>query len=263
MNHLYDSWLPEEPATFGDVNQAAKDAATAVQDRTGISPGNYLYCRNGPIESPAELGYISTGTAWETLDVFGEKGIGLMNRLVCDEDAFNVLQTHNAFFTNGTINPYTRHTNILNAAFYGLDTREVPNLDGDPTDAERLRGNNLKQIVTAIGEEETRNGYAGWGRCLASKNLPEELNKNNRIAIMNNTWGLFNESDRLFVVAVIAQSIKEGEDEAGLGNWDEDKDMITGERRAVALCWLDGSAEGSGDTLTQEMNIIMFQYLNE
>ena len=39
--------------------------------------------------------------------------------------------------------------------------------------------------------------------------------------------------------------------------------MITGERWAVALCWMDTSAEGAKDDLTQEMDIIMFKYLNE
>ena len=98
---------------------------------------------------------------------------------------------------------------------------------------------------------------------MANPSLLADMNKNHRIATLNNTWGLFNESDRLFVVVAMAQSIKEGEREAGLGNWDAGEDVITGERRAVALCWMDASAEGSADTLAQEMNVIMFQYLNE
>ena len=62
---------------------------------------------------------------------------------------------------------------------------------------------------------------------------------------------------------VQAGRIKEGEGESGLGNWDPNADMITGERRAVALCWMDGSADVGGNTAIQEMNVIMFQYLNE
>ena len=40
-------------------------------------------------------------------------------------------------------------------------------------------------------------------------------------------------------------------------------DVITGERRAVALCRMDGSADVGGNSLARELNIIMFQYLNE
>jgi len=263
LNHLFGNWLTEDPPTLGATNSTVAAAKATAKADSGILPGNDFYCRNAPMESPAELGYLPGGTAWQTLDIFSEEGVQLMNRVVCDEDKFDLLSDHNAFFTNGTINPYTRHTNVLNAAFYGLDIREVPNMAGDPEDDERLRGGNLGVVVDAMMLEEPRNGYAGWGRSLASKNFPDELNKNVRISIMNNTWGLFNESDRLFVVVVIAQSIKEGSDEDKVGNWDENDDMITGERRAVALCWMDGSQDVGGDTLTQEMNVLMFQYLNE
>ena len=265
LNHDDDAW--SEPGiytpSFGSINPFAEAAADAVQGTTGIAPGKYFYCRNGPIQRPGELGYLSTGQAWETLDIFSDPGIRLMNRMVCDEDVFNVLTKNQAYYTNGTINPYTRRPNVLNAAFYGLDVREVPNINGTPAGEEILNGSELTETVKAMMLEPVKNGYGGWGKILASKNLPTALNRNIRIAMLNNTWGLFNESDRLFVVAVIAQSIKEGPDAAGLGNWNASEDIITGERRAVALCWMDGSADVGGETLTQEMNIIMFQDLNE
>ena len=262
FNHLSSSWLREDTPSFGEINAAAKAAQNAARTRSGIAPGNYLYCRNGTIRCPAELGYLPAGRAWETLDVFSEPGIRLMNRLV-DADTIDYLETHAAYFTNGMINPYTRSTNVLNAAFYGIDAREVPNMDGKPKATERLSGNNLEQIVRVMMEEPNKNGPAGWSRIFTSRNLPEELNKNRRVATTLGNWGLFSESDRLFVVAVASQSIKEGSGAAGLGNWNADEDMITGERRAVALCWMDGSADVGGETLAQEMNIIMFQYLNE
>jgi hypothetical protein len=264
LNHNEDEWKVEDPHTLGAMNQAVAAAKAAVP---GIPPGNYLYCRNGPIEYPGELGYLSNGKPWGTLDIFNEDGIQLMNRLICAEDIFDIVNGKRAFFTNGTINPNTRYTNVLNAAFYGLDMREVPGMADDPKDNERLSKTDLDPLVGAIMADPKKlttgiNGQAGWARALASSALPDEINKNNRIAIFNNTWGLFNESDRLFVVVVIAQAIKEGEEKSGIGNWDEDEDMITGERRAVALGWMDSSADVGGQ-LAREMNIIMFQYLNE
>ena len=262
FNHLSSSWLREDPQSFGEINRAAQAAQNAARTRSGIAPGDYLYCRNGTIRCPAELGYLPAGRAWETLDVFSEPGIRLMNRLV-DADTIDYLETHAAYFTNGTINPYTRSTNVLNAAFFGIDAREVPNINGKPKAAERLSGNDLEQIVKAMMEEPNKNGPAGWSRIFTSRNLPDTLSKNRRVAATCGNWRLFSESDRLFVVAVASQSIKEGSSAAGLGNWNADEDMITGERRAVALCWMDGSADVGGETLAQEMNIIMFQYLNE
>ena len=262
LNHVVDAWSIEDPPTWKQVNTSTKGAKDEARAKMGFPPGDYFYCRNGPMKCPAELGYFSNGSPWETLDVFSDKGVALMNRLV-DEDKADFFKTYPVFFTNGTINPYTRHTNVLNAAFYGVDIREVPGIKDEPKNAERLNGNNLKQVVEAMMAAPVKNGYAGWGKILASKNLPQDLNKNKRIAIMNDTWGLFNESDRLFVVAVIAQSIKEGGDPSGLGNWNAVDDVITGERRAVALCWMDGSADVGGSSLAREMNVIMFQYLNE
>jgi len=260
LNHLRARWSIEDPPTPGVTNQAALDAKAQV---AGIEPGAYMFCRNGRMDSPAELGYFSTGIPWETLDIFSEKGSWLMSQLVCNEDTFDLMETHKVYFTNGTINPYTRNTNVLNAAFYGLDIREVPEMTGDPKDTERMNGSDLTELVKAMMDEEAKKGRAGWATILDNKNLIPDLNKNNRISLLGNTFGLFSESDRVFVIVVVAQSIKESADEAGKGNWDPAEDMITGERRAVALCWLDGSADGSADTLTQEMNILMFQYLNE
>ena len=261
LNHDDDAWIDEEPHSLGTMNRAATDARASV---SGMAPGNYFYCRNGPIEYPGELGYLSNGRPWETLDIFSDDGIQLMNRLICDQDMYDIVNGKGAFFTNGTINPYTRYPEVLNAAFYGLDMREVPGMAGDPDDDERLSAGDIENLVEAMMEDPLKNGRAGWARVLNSTAaIPDEINKNNRIAILNNTWGLFNESDRLFVVAVVAQSIKESDEPSGEGNWDPDEDMITGERRAVALGWLDGSADVGGQTLAQEMNIVAFQYLNE
>ena len=262
FNHLGDHWTKSDasPPSFGGTNESA---IAAINQVVGIDPGNSFFCRNEKMKCPAELGYIPTGTPWETLNILGNDGIRFMNRLVCDDQIYSLLNTKQVYFTNGTINPYTRHTNVINGALYGIDIREVPGMPGEPKSEERLSANDLKPIVKAVMESQVKNGPAGWGAVLGDSGINPDLNKNHLIAMLSNTWGLFNESDRLFVVVVVAQSIKEGADETGLGNWNQTDDMITGERRAVALCWMDGSSDVGGESLTQEMDIIMFQYLNE
>ena len=260
MNHDEDLWDASDSHTLGAVNSSVAEAKAAVP---GVPPGDYFYCRNGPIQFPGELGYIPNGSPWGTLDIFNTDGIQLMNRLVTEESVLDILNKNPAYFTNGTINPYTRYTNVLNGAFYGLDIREVPGMEDEPEDEERLSGSDMENLVGAILALEDKNGRAGWAQVLGGNALPPGLNKNKRISIFNNTWGLFNESDRLFAAVVVAQSIKEGETPDGPGNWNEDEDMITGERRAVAFCWIDGSSDVGGATLSREMNVVAFQYLNE
>lgn len=260
LNHDEDLWDVSDPHTLGAINSSVAEAKSAVP---GVPPGDYLYCRNGPIQFPGELGYIPNGSPWGSLDIFNTDGLALMNRLITEETVLEKLNQYSAYFTNGTINPYTQYTNVLNAAFYGLDVREVPGMEDEPEEEERLTGSDLENLVGAILTLENKNGRAGWAQVLSGNSLPPGLNKNKRIAIFNNTWGLFNESDRLFVAVVVAQSIKEGETPDGPGNWNEDEDMITGERRAVAFCWIDGSSDVGGATLSREMNVVAFQYLNE
>ncbi|MDR0993776.1 MAG: hypothetical protein LBN38_04320 [Verrucomicrobiota bacterium] len=268
LNHDENNWIaPDSGNSYGSINDVAISAKEEAAQR-GMPPGDYFYCRNGAMETPAELGYFSSGYSWETLNIFSEEGIQLMNRAVSDPDVWQLVDSTNAvFFTNGTINPYTRSTNVLNAAFYGLDKREVPNMPDKLSQSNQLvQANLLDPLVGTITNLTVKDGYAGWSRALTNRlwnMVSPKLNKNQRVALLHNTWGLFNDSDRLFVIFVTAQSIKEGDNPSGLGNWNSEEDMITGERRAVALCWIDGGADGSKDSLSREMNIIMFQYLNE
>ncbi|MBR4189831.1 MAG: hypothetical protein IKQ55_07710 [Kiritimatiellae bacterium] len=272
LNHLAGRWSAAD-GSMGDANSCLEAAKNAAKAKMGYEPGKYMYCRNGDMESPAELGFIPVyngTTPWMTLDIFSENGIGLMNTLVCDDDAWKIMDKYDVFYTNGTINPYTRDEAVLNGAFYGLDAREVPNMSGNPSgNADVIGAERAKAISEELVKTEDPDGRAfikdgpgGWTRVLRYKGF--DLNKNERVMLAHNTWGLFNESDSLFLVFVVAQSITEAPEKVNpVGDWDEDDDMITGERWAVALCWMDTSPDGAADDLTQEMDIIMFKYLNE
>ena len=273
LNHLAGRWAASSEGSMGKTNSCLAAAKAAAKAKMGYEPGAYMYCRNDKMESPAELGYIpiyNGSTPWMTLDIFSENGIGLMNTLVCDDSVWKIMDAYDVFYTNGTINPYTRDEAVLNGAFYGLDIREVPNMQGEPSaTTEYIGEGRAKELSEQLVKDKDPDGRAfikdgpgGWTRVLRYKGF--DFNKNERVSLARNTWGLFNESDSLFLVFVIAQSITEAPDKVNpVGDWDEDDDMITGERWAVALCWMDTSAEGAADDLTQEMDIIMFKYLNE
>lgn len=271
LNHIAGMWVSADENSLGEKNAAAKRGQDQAKAKLGYEPAPSFYCRNGAMKSPAELGYLPVydgQTPWMTLDIFTDEGIDLMNQLVCPAEAdWNLLEERKVYYTNGTINPYTKDQAVLNGAFYGLDLR-VPGCQGDPDDNEVMGVGRTKELTdqlikTTTPENHTfkKDGAAGWGRVLRYKGF--SLNRNQRVGLMHNTWGLFNESDKLFVIVVVAQSISEAPEKVDkVGHWNPDEDMITGERWAVALCWTDASAD-VGQSTTKETDIIMFQYLNE
>jgi hypothetical protein len=272
LNHLAERWFASTDGTMNAPNSCLAAARYAAKSKMGFEPGSWMYCRNGRMESPAELGYIPIydgSTPWMTLDNFSDDGIALMNSLVCDDAAWTALADTGVFCTNGTINPYTRDAAVLNGAFYGLDIREVPNMKGRPSGTSDCMGmyrtrdlsEQLLKDKDPDGNAFTKDGPGGWTRVLRYKGF--DFNKNERVALAHNTWGLFNESDSLFLVFVIAQSITEAPEEVDLvGTWNETADMICGERVAVALCWMDTSAEAISNP-APTMEIIAFKYLDE
>ena len=273
MNYDPNLWV-EEAATLGEINiwNAAAQAKFKAE-------GTNMYCRNGPMETPAELGFISTGQAeWETIDLCTDEGANLMAKLVTDTNLFftgtkgatvwDSTKT-NVFYTNGTININTRSTNVLASAFVDLATHEVPNVDTDVNPANPLteaQAGTLAQAITnaTVAGSFSQAFQAGtdWAKIPAMQQgglISADLNNNQRENLIRNTWGLFNPDNSLFTTIIIAQTIKEGPTDVGI--WNANDDIITGERRAVALVWRDPFK--TGQSLHHEMFVRMFRHLND
>jgi len=285
MNHLQGAWVMETPPSLGSMNnwytspvklQTAGMSDTAVQNE-----GLCMYCRNGPMESPAELGFISNGKEWGTIDLCTPQGADLMAKLVTT-NRYSEWQTKRVIYTNGTINPNTRSEHVLLSAFYDLPANEVPNQPserfisatyGAATISEEI-ARDLAERILAETDVARVSVYerlgkifqfgSDWARIQPMQQNKEfaqkGLNNNQRESLIRNTWGLFSPEDSLFTVVAVAQAIKEGP--GGVGVWDPNDDQITGERRAVALVWRDPFKIGT-TTLHHEMFIRMFRYLND
>lgn len=284
FNHEPGQWTGNEGEGNGSLN-AMNDWFSVPSARNAyLAEGTNMYCRNGPLETPAELGFICTGAGvWQTIDLFTVDAVDMLAGLVADTNLWytathdeETWQTTNVFYTNGTINPNTRSSNVLNSAFVDLATHEVPNVDSDRIGANPLNEDTPDgmDIVGRIVEEileETENGsfndafQAGtdWARipCMRQGAAIADLglNNNQREALLRNTWNLFSPENSLFTVVVIAQTIKEGP--SGVGIWNENQDVIAGERRAVALVWRDPFKTGSNQH--HEMYVRMFRNLND
>lgn len=282
LNHLPGQWVDENggSGSLGELNVALQPGGNSYNDF--ISEGTNMYCRNGPMETPAELGFISTGKEWETIDLCTDAAVKLLATLVADTNlwesagAGSTWGQGNVFYTNGTINPNTQSSNVLMSAFVDLSRHEVPNVRTTRISAQPLNdttpdGMNIVQTLADEILKETVSGkidncfQAGtdWARIGAMKQGGDlarmGMNNNQRESLIRNTWGLFNPDNSLFTVVVVAQVIKEGPNNKGI--WDDTEDLVVGERRAVALVWRDPYK--TGQNLHHEMFVRMLRYLND
>ena len=286
MNHNFGSWKKEEPPSPGEINNwyttpVALKTSGKYSDTMAKAEGMNMYCRNGLMENPAELGFISVGKEWETIDLCTKEGADLMASLVSTGQYARLATNNWVVYANGTINPNTRSTNVLMSAFFDLDVGEVPNMPTDrrtgtdPTMTEAnartlaasiLAEMDLDKKNIPVSERLARSFQAGsdWARVEAMQKESQlavaGLNNNQRESLIRNTWGLFSPDNSMFTVVAIAQAIKEGNENVGI--WNENDDMVTGERRAVALVWRDPFRIGLNN-YHHEMFIRMFRYLND
>lgn len=278
LNHLPGEWVDENNGngSLNDMNDAMKPGGADYD--AYIREGTNMYCRNGPMETPAELGFISNGRKWETIDLCTPAAVEVLAPLVADTNLFfsgtgggNVWNTDSVFYTNGTINPNTRSSNVLASVFYDLATQEVPNTEttvagANPIDEEtaQLIASQILQLTKAGKIGTAFQAGSDWVQIPAMQQngtlwSGHGLNNNQREALLRNTWGVFNPDNSLFTVVVVAQAIKEGPSNVGI--WDENEDMVTGERRAVALVWRDPFK--TGQNLHHEMFIRMVRHLSD
>jgi hypothetical protein len=259
LNHDPAEWTRLTSHSLGAINNQA------LLESYFSDAGKSMYCRNGWMKSPAELGYISVGKPWRTVDLLNLNSRDFVAYLETDT---NILAWTRGgvgvFYTNATINPNTDNPYVCRAALVDLQYTEVPH-DTGPTNT--LTIDDVKKIQQKAFEftaNKTRTnafqGVGSWGVALDKIVLPLR-NKNERESILRNTWGLFNPHSGLFTVLVIAQTIQDNET---LGNFNLEEDVITGERRAVALVWHDPYSEDlKKNGGRQEFFIRAFKYLEE
>lgn len=273
LNHDVQHWSDGD-GTMGEVNKAATYAGYGEDGGEGL----YMYCRNGVMQTPAELGYISTGNPWSTIDLCTPEGAEMLSKLVVTNrilEAIRAETNHYTYYTNGTINPNTSSTTVLASAFAYLNMTESTN---SAQTADVFSEEEALELATAITQEtkskkiESKEKGAfmsssDWVRVPALKKggtlAKKGFNKNQREGLIRRTWGLFSPNNSMFTVVVIAQPISEGPERIGI--WGDD-DMVVGERRAVALVWRDPTPSASSSGATRhdhEMFIRMFKFLDE
>ena len=261
INHIGEAWEPgPEDGTMGEINLAATSRGYGTNgDSTNF------YCRNAAMISPLDLGNFSTGNPWKTLEFCTKEGADALSRMV-SRQTMDEVEDVGVAYTNGTINPNTSSSNVLRAALAdlkikddgkALEDSELVELIGVLTDitetktitpsTDKFRGACMRGVDWIWAEPFQADGYYG-----------RKWSKNERHRLIGSTWGLFNPNNSMFTVLVIGQSIKEGPLQPGA--WSSD-DVVTGERRAVALVWRDPTPPGINKP--HEMFVKMFKMLDE
>ena len=170
-------------------------------------------------------------------------------------------------YTNGLINPNTLYTNVLMAVFRDTPVDDYP---GGPV-IKNVNEDLAAEIVRSVYANGTNeyDSAAGWVTTEAfapgsSSDLnklfeadPYYMNNTRKESIIRNSYQLFNANQQLFTIVVVAQTIN---DQGTVGSFNEDDDVISGEKRAVALVWRDPFPGTDG---RHEMFVKLFKYLDE
>lgn len=264
LNHLVGDW--QDAANDEGSPDAINDCTKNNMDF--IREGEAMYCRNGPFDTPADFGFFPVGRPWKTIDLLNDNGAKFLALTTMDESVKDALDNKGVFYTNAQLNINTRCTNALASAFYELSTMEVPGWDAKDHEGEdAMDEETAREFARLIGEVTANQPFQSgmdWAALPALRDngwlAAQGFNRNQREALLRNTYGLFSVADSLFLVVVVAQSVKEGPESSKVGTWD-DEDQITGERRGVALVWRDPFKTGTNPH--HEMMVRMFRYLND
>ena len=264
LNHQSAQWqkADSDEGSVGEINDVTKGMADFQRE------GEWMYCRNGKMESLAEFGFFSTGKPWKTIDLCTAEGKEFLALGTLDKGVRDDLESKGVHYTNATINVNTYRTNVLASAFYDLSFMPTPNTDSKKIEKENAftedQARRLAQLIQQETAGEPYQSGQDWANTPAMRDggylQGLGLTRTEREAVLRNTDGLFSVSDSLFTVILVAQSVKEGPDQKNIGKWD-DEDQVTGERRGVALVWRDPFK--TGNNLHHEMMVRMFRFLND
>lgn len=278
LNHDSSAWDPEFKTTHTLHAMNERTESQARQGNTGHSfvtgqdeeIGYAMYCRNGPMESPAELGHLSIGSAWNTVDMCTVEMVKVMREVAPPMDTNVFIRNGGIFYTNGTVNPNTMREEVLEVVFTDFtvgisNATATVDSDGAKRIASRMtdvsRSKTFEDNITL--SRATFLSPGDWALALGNPALQEELNlyKHQREALIHQTWGLFRPEDSLFTILLIGQAIKQGPT-GSKTTFNASEDQIVGERRAVALVWRDPFPVGSSSR-HHEMSVLMFKTLAE
>ncbi len=196
---------------------------------------NIMYVRNNPMESPAELGFLSVGSPWRTVALCKTSGGGTYNPVL---DYFTTGPT--ATSTNrGLVNVNTRNQDVLAAALTSVPLENYPGESGAAAlswaDA-KIAANHLVTYLWGnpsshlISNDLSRIG-APWE--IYNQDIADLNTDAKRESLIRNTHRLLGVRQNIFTIILAAQAT-------------DNSDTVFGEQRAVAVVWRDPVPDADG-----------------
>lgn len=192
----------------------------------GVSP---MYVRNGPLQSVAELGFLSIGEPWRTVTLCKTNSSVQLHPVL---DYFT-LETN--VMKKGLVNINTRRSEVLAAALFKAPVDEYP---GEPAPTlAPITWSNAQQYADSIIKYTKANSITNLSQMGEIEDLfqttPKLLQTDaQREAIIRNNIGLLSPRQNLFTVILAAQVY--------------DGSAVFAEQRAVAVVWRDPVADSTG-----------------
>lgn len=219
FNYLPNQWRRTTAGTLGNFNSNSS--------HNGSGDGYYMYCANAEIRTVNQLGYIPVAP-WRTLKLYGDNLDAAISYFYAGDD----------LPTAGRINPNTRQTDPLAAAFFGIDIEQYPGrIVGTLTDIDDLR--KLGSAIVAHTATYTNRGdFAASLNDAVFSTLDIEMDDGfntyemsdalemEKESVVGTASRLLNPRQQIYTVVLVGQAVS-------------DSDQVLAEQRAVALVWRD------------------------
>lgn len=250
------NWSPTLHFTTVAPTPAARNLNVAgPADELGL-----MYARQEPIESVGEVGYLlfDSTKPWTTIRLIGGSSTpaGYPVQAAKVLDRLSVLPASD-YPRRGLVNPNTRQTNALAAAFWTMPLERyegdtITRLD-DTADARAIASHLQSRVksqgtITNMSDLVNRLDQSGVDPVLGTS-----ADKFKRESLVRNSFGLLSPRHNLFTIFVAARTFVEGYT-YNPGDAEATKSQnVASEQRAVAVVWRDPYTitDGAGNTTHQ------------
>ncbi|MDD3603745.1 MAG: hypothetical protein PHD86_00975 [Kiritimatiellae bacterium] len=229
------NWLPSHWTPIAGTPMAINANATG-----GEGP-NIMYVRNEPMQSAAELGFLSVGDVWKTIALCRTNDTPTTDfHPVLDYFTTGPVATST---NKGLVNVNTRNADVLAAAFASLPVEEYP---GDPSapplpwaDAKVAAEKLIEYLWDNPSSHQISNDLSRIGAPweIYNKEIDEGpaalLTDARRESLIRNTHRLLGVRQNIFTIILAAQAT-------------DNSDTVFGEQRAVAVVWRDPVPDADG-----------------
>lgn len=221
-------WVVAKTNSLNAINEIEDwGEESDLKDKTNIT----FYVRNAPMKNAAELGHLSVGIPWRTVQLCS--GDQAMHPVL---DHFHAGESfRSAEFLPGLVNLNSPHTNALATTFFNAPIQINPEDAAPAKKVTEEQATAIAQNLAALTNRQYRVSAIGNA---VSSNIPDwnELTDAQKESIVANSYRLFGWRDTLYTLLLVAQGGTDADGDGGISD-----DEVRSTQKAVAYVWRDPS----------------------